>query len=136
MATITVVPKSVATPVGTFTAASGGPVEASFSYGGRELTEWTGDAFYGQSFVVDGTAAASVTVRDLAQSGVPGTKGSVVIVATGKVSPVSDKSDVTITLTNMVYVGAGPATQPRAAAGSITLRFVHDSTDGTTSPIS
>jgi len=39
-------------------------------------------------------------------------------------------------MSNMLYEGCGPATQPRAAAGSISHRWTHDSDNGTDVPIS
>lgn len=135
-ATVTVAPKSVTFGGHTWTSADGGPIEFTFTYGGRELNDWTGDAEYPQTFIVDSTCTASVTLRDIKQIIAPGTRDSVVAIATGKMGADTAKTDVTITLTDMLFVGAGPATQPRAAAGSVTLRFAHDSADGSTSPLS
>ena len=135
LATVTVLPKSVAFNGATYDSTNGGPSEASFTYGGREITEYSGDAFYGQTFVVDGVCNASCTLKDLKQIISPGTKGMLTFIVTGKSGADSSKTDTTITMTNMVFVGSGPATQPRAAAGSTQLRWAHDSQDGTTGPV-
>jgi hypothetical protein len=136
-ATVTILPRSVAFSGTTWDSNTGGSIEGSYTHSGRPITEWTGDALYGQSFIVDGAASCSCTIRDLGTGAAfpLGTKGDVVYIVTGKSGADSSKMDVTITLKNMLYEGCGPATQPRAAAGSIQHRWTHDSDDGTTSPI-
>ena len=137
-ATVTILPKSVSFSGTTWTSLVGGPIEASYTHSGRGLTEYTGDALYGQSFIVDGACSASVTIRDMSTgSAFPlGTKTTLTFIVTGKSGADSSKADVTIVMSNMLYEGCGPASQPRAAAGSIAHRWVHDSDDGTTVPIS
>jgi hypothetical protein len=134
-ATVTVAPKSVTFGGHTWTSADGGPIEATYTYGGRELNDWTGDAMYPQTFTVDGVCNATVTLRDIKTLIEPGTRDTLAYIVTGKMGADTAKSDVSINMSDMIFIGAGPATQPRAAAGSITLRFSHDSQDGSTAPV-
>lgn len=137
-ATVTILPRSVAFSGTTWDSLTGGPIEASYTHSGRPMTEYTGDGLYGQSFIVDGGCNASVTIRDMGTGATfpLGTKGTLSFIVTGKSGADSSKQDVTITMSNMLYEGCGPATQPRSAAGSISHRWVHDSDDGSTVPLS
>jgi hypothetical protein len=135
MATVTIYPKTV-TFNQSWDSSSGGPIEATFNYGGTELSDWTGDMLYPQTFVINATCTATVTLREVKTLIAPGTKDTLTFLVTGKSGADSSKSDVTVTMQNMVFLGAGPASQPRAAAGSVTLRFAHDSSDGSTAPVS
>ena len=133
VANITVFPASVTFNGATYDSTNGGPVEASYSYGGRELSDYSGDAMYPTLTVpVDAYCRASVTLRAFKTILAPGTTGTLVINVNSK----TGGALTTVTMSSMCFINAEPATQPRAAPGSITLHWAHQSADGTSAPAS
>lgn len=131
VATVTIYAKSVAWNSITWDSTSGGPVRVEYSHSGDALEDRTGDSDYAPFLaVVNKKCKARVTLREIKQVAALGAKSNLVITATGKANT------VTITLANMILVAVESGEQHRAAAGSATLVFQHESADGSTVPVS
>lgn len=110
---------------------AGGPIRAEYTHRGTEVADRTGDALYPLFLaIVDGVGQARVRLRDVKFTVALGTKSNLVFTLVGKAT------SVTVTLAGMVLVGVDPGEQGRAEQGTCTLIFAHESTDGTTVPVS
>lgn len=110
---------------------SGGPIRVDISHAGQDIQDRTGADVYATFVqVVNQIASATVFLRELAvaKSQALGTKSNIVVTCSGK------GGTVTLTLAGMVIVSVGPS-QGRAEPGTLALGFVHESTDGTTVPL-
>ena len=131
VATVTIYAKSVAWNSVTWDSTGGGPIRVEYSHSGDPLEDRTGDSDYAPFLaVVNKKCRARVTLREIKQTAVLGTKSNLVITATGKANT------VTINLANMVLIAVESGEQQRATAGSATLVFQHESADGSTVPVS
>jgi hypothetical protein len=110
----------------------GGPIAVSFTHSGRVIEDRTGDNEYPVVIgVPDKSASVTVTLREVAQTlDIGGTAENLSFTIAGKASVT-----VTVTLASMVLVDVSGG-QSRGEFGSTVLHFVHESSDGTTKPIS
>jgi hypothetical protein len=122
---------SVAWNSNTWNAATGGIQAIDFEKGGEPLPHWAGDDILPrwQAWVRQ-LVDITVTVDYVAPSTAEGTKASLVFVLR-----MADETTVkTVTITNMKLVRMS-LSQSEAVAGSTRLRFVHESDDGQSDPV-
>lgn len=110
---------------------AGGPIRVDVSHAGQDIQDRTGSDEY-STFVqiVNKMLGATIFLRDtaLSKSQALGTKSAMVLTLRGK------GGTTTITLAGMIIVSVGPS-QGRAEPGTVAMGFVHESSDGTTVPI-
>jgi hypothetical protein len=118
--------------VGSYSAAAGGTIQLDFTHGGRFVEDRVADQTYPTfTAVVDKFLEVTVHLRDLSTS-----KALALGAAAADLAcTLAGAADVTITFAKMKlhHVEGG---QSRAHAGALRLVFRHESTDGTTAPVS
>jgi hypothetical protein len=129
--TCSIYPKSIAWNSVTWDASAGGPLRLDITYGGREIEDRTGDDVYPRStVVVDGALRVTATLRQFKHTTALGTSAQMVYTFTD-----STGSTATVTMPGMRLVSIR-SSQDRANPGSAEFTWAHESTDGSTVPIS
>ncbi len=129
-AVVTIYAKTVTFNLVTYDATSGGPIRCEYTLSGDPLADYTGDNNFSPFVaVVNQKCVVRVRLREIKRTEAPGAKSNLVITCTGKANT------VTLTFANMVYLGVEPGEQERAAAGSATMVFQHESADGAAFPL-
>jgi predicted RNA-binding protein with TRAM domain len=116
----------------TYDKSSGGPLAVTYQHEGDPIEDRTGDNEYAV-FVAAANKGMRVTarLRDVKQTLAIGTKAQLVATLIGK----SNDAPRTLTFPGMVLMGVRGA-QDRASPGDVEISLVHESTDGTTVPVS
>lgn len=128
--TPTIYASSVAWNSSTWNASGGGPIAVTYDHSSRSEEARSGDDEYARTvFSVDKNLRATVRLQDVDVIPDIGTKSNLT-------ATLSTKSGTkTLTMVGMVFEGAA-ASQDRATIGDVELRFIHESADGSTVPIS
>jgi hypothetical protein len=116
----------------TWNATSGGPIECSYTHSGNPIENRMGDNEWPTVVgTPDKSCTAIVILREVAQViDIDGTASDIVLTLAGRVGVSS-----TITLKSMVLVDVS-GSQRRGEFGAVVLRMAHQSSDGTTVPVS
>lgn len=115
----------------TYNNATGGILDVTYDINGTDLIDGTGADVYAQAVeVADLVCAVQIRMRETKWTLAPSTTSNLVITVKLK----GGGTD-TLTFANMVYMGIS-GSQPRSEWGDATLRFVHESADGSTYPLS
>ena len=126
---VTIYPKTVTWNAESWDATDGGTLAVTYDHESRSEGSRSGDDEYPRTqFSVDKEMRASVRVQEVKQTHAIGTKSDLVYTLSTKSSTAS------VTLSDMVLEGVG-GSQERAAIGDAEMRFVHESEDGKTVPI-
>jgi len=115
----------------TYSKTSGGPLDLIINENVQNVSDRTGDAKYPMAVALtDVDPIVFIKMRDTSLNVAKGTSGN--LVATVKKG---DGTTKVATMTNMVYAGLD-TNQVRANPGEIVLKFIHESSDGTSNWIS
>lgn len=114
---------------GTWNSTSGGTLRLDASLSSRDIQDRTGNDFYPRAVLnVDGSLVVRVLLREVKWTTALGTKNDLSATLSTK------SGSVAIAFPGMVLVSA-EMSQPRGDVGSCLITLVHESSDGTTLPV-